>query len=238
MRSKFFLTAEWRKLVMANYVVDPAILKKYVPTKTELDYFDNNCYVSLVGFMFQQVKVKGFRIPFHVNFPEVNLRFYVRYKDGLQWKRGVVFISEIVPRPLITIVANTLYKEHYSSLPMQYTWETSEDYFLIRYSWKKNKQWNKLEVKADRKSLLLQEGSFEEFITEHFWGYSDGGNDRTFEYRVAHPRWDIYNVREFVVNCDFAGLYGQPFAFLSEQEPVSVFLAEGSPIEVFTKKVL
>src|SRR5687767_14935752 len=81
-----FLTAEWRKLIMANYIIEPDLLKKYLPLKTELDLWNDKCYVSLVGFMFQDVRVKGLRIPFHVNFPEINLRFYVRYKEGDQWK--------------------------------------------------------------------------------------------------------------------------------------------------------
>ena len=47
-----FLKAEWRKLALANYSIDPSILQKYVPAGTELDLWNGNCYVSLVGFMF------------------------------------------------------------------------------------------------------------------------------------------------------------------------------------------
>ncbi len=106
--AKTFLKAEWRKLVMANYAVDPALLMNYLPNKTELDFWNGTCYVSLVGFMFQNTKVMGIKIPFHVDFEEVNLRFYVRYKDAGEWKRGVVFIKEIVPKPMLKIVANTI----------------------------------------------------------------------------------------------------------------------------------
>src|SRR5947207_15620286 len=102
MNPKKFLTAEWRKLIMANYIVDPSVLQAYLPAKTEFDYFNSACYISLVGFMFQEVGVKGLKIPGHINFPEVNLRFYVRYCENNEWKRGVVFINEIVPKPVIT----------------------------------------------------------------------------------------------------------------------------------------
>lgn len=34
------------------------------------------------------------------------------------------------------------------------------------------------------------------------------------------------------------GLYGQAFAGLKDQTPASVFLAEGSPIKVFSKKII
>src|SRR4051812_45506678 len=108
-----FLQAEWRKLAMANYAVDPAVLKRHLPYKTELHLWNDTCYVSLVGFRFVNTRLRGFRVPFHINFEEVNLRFYVRYKDGDQWKRGVVFMKEIVPKPALTFVANAFYKENY-----------------------------------------------------------------------------------------------------------------------------
>lgn len=47
-----FLQAEWRKLAMANYAVDQKILQPYLPNKTEFDFWNGTCYVSLVGFMF------------------------------------------------------------------------------------------------------------------------------------------------------------------------------------------
>jgi uncharacterized protein YqjF (DUF2071 family) len=240
MKQKEFLTAEWRKLIMANYIVDPSVLKEYLPAKTELDHFNNACYVSLVGFMFREVRVKGLKIPGHNNFPEVNLRFYVRHFDteNKEWKRGVVFISEIVPKPAISFIANTLYKENYSTLPMQHRWETTNDELLVSYSWKKKNHWNKLEVKAHHVPGPLIKDSEEEFITEHFWGYSVIAKDKTAEYHVTHPRWDIYKVKGYDIDCDFGALYGNNFSLLEKEKPVSVFLAEGSPITVFSKKVL
>src|SRR6185503_10721641 len=111
--------AGWRKLVMANYAVDPSALAPYLPYKTEIDLWQGTCYVSLVGFMFVDTAVMGVKIPFHVNFEEVNLRFYVRYRDQGEWKRGVVFIKEIVPRAALAFVANTLYNENYETMPMR-----------------------------------------------------------------------------------------------------------------------
>src|SRR5688500_2284903 len=113
---KVFLEAEWRKLAMANYCVDKKILAKYLPYDTEIDIWEDKCYVSLVGFMFLNTKLKGIKIPFHSNFEEVNLRFYVRHKCTGEWKRGVVFIKEIVPLPTLTFVANTIYKENYETM--------------------------------------------------------------------------------------------------------------------------
>ena len=133
-----FLKAEWRKLVLANYVIDKKILSKYVPVGTELDVWNGNCYVSLVGFMFVNTKLLGIKIPFHINFEEVNLRFYVkRFEDGT-WKRGVVFIKEIVPKRALTFVANTVYNENYETLPMEHLWSIENNQRIVQYKWKKN----------------------------------------------------------------------------------------------------
>jgi uncharacterized protein len=237
MSLKKFITAEWRKLIMANYEIDPGILKKYIPSKTELDTYNNKHYVSLVGFMFLNTKLKGVSIPFHSNFPEVNLRFYVKHKAGNDWKRGVVFINEFVPKPAITFVANSLFKEKYVTYPMKHKWELT-DRNLIGYHWKKNNKWNNLEVTASLDSHELRPGSKEEFITEHYWGYSSVDQNRTNEYQVEHPRWNIYPVENYTIGCDFAELYGNEFEFLNKSQPGSIFLAEGSAVSIYSKKVL
>lgn len=230
-----FLQAEWRKLAMANYAVKSELLLPFVPAKTVLDVWNNTCYVSLVGFMFLNTRVLGIKVPFHVHFEEVNLRFYVRYRDQGEWKRGVVFIKEIVPKHALTFVANTLYGEHYETMPMQHKWKTEGDTLHVEYRWKKS-TWNTFAVQAQPKSIPLETGSEAEFITEHYWGYTKINSYKTSEYQVEHPQWEIYPVKNYTVNVDFAGIYGEEFAFLSTEKPVSVFLAEGSPIRVMRGK--
>lgn len=228
---RIFLKAEWRKLVMVNYAVDPEVLKKYVPYHTELDTFNDTCYVSLIGFMFVNTKMLGIRIPYHINFEEINLRFYVRHGDEQNYKRGVVFIKEIVPRPALSMIANLLYKENYETLPTGHTWLTEGDKLIVEYKWMKGKL-HTIKTITDKTPVDIIPGSEEEFITEHFWGYTKINSFVTSEYEVAHPRWQIYPVKDYEVNVDFATVYGEDFAFLQYASPVSVYLAEGSEILV------
>ncbi|RLJ74975.1 YqjF family protein [Pedobacter alluvionis] len=232
---KVFLTAEWRKLAMAQYAVDKEILSKYLPPHTILDDWQGKYYVSLVGFMFMDVKLRGFNIPFHTNFEEVNLRFYVKFKDGGIWKRGVVFIKEFVPKPAITFVANTLYKENYQTLAMKHLWAEQKDQLEVAYSWK-NRNWNSFAVTATSKAEDILAGSEEEFITEHYWGYTKIGVNKTSEYGVEHPRWQAYPIKDYKINVDFGINYGEDFAFLNNATPDSVILAEGSEIRVLKGK--
>jgi uncharacterized protein YqjF (DUF2071 family) len=225
-----FLKAEWRRLAMANYVVDKSLLENYLPPGTEIDRWRDRCYVSLVGFMFLNTSVMGMKIPFHINFEEVNLRFYVRYNEG-DPKRGVVFIKEIVPKPALTWVANTLYQEHYVTLPMKHSWELMGGKLMVGYQWKKEK-WNSFQVTAGRSALDIETGSEEEFITEHYWGYTKRRDGTTSEYAVEHPRWQVYPTTDYSIAVDFASVYGEEFGFLRGETPASVFLAEGSEILV------
>src|SRR5690606_21017449 len=106
---KKFLSAKWIDLIMVNYEVDPGVLAPLVPAGTEIDLFDGKCFVSLVAFMFLDTRVSDFLVPFHVNFEEVNLRFYVKRETEGEIRRGVVFVKEIVPRAAIAFVARSLY---------------------------------------------------------------------------------------------------------------------------------
>lgn len=231
-RRKIFLTAEWRKLILINYAIDPDILIPYIPYGTKLDYRKDKCYVSLVGFRFVNTRIKGIPIPFHQNFEEINLRFYVRYQEKGEWKRGVTFIKEIVPRPALTIVANTIYKEKYITLPTRHQWQETNNKMYVSYEWKFRKEWNRIEVSADAALQEMLPDSEEEFITEHYWGYTPVNERLTSQYQVEHPRWKVYPVLHHSVNVRFGDLYGAAFASLKDQLPDSIMLAEGSEIIV------
>jgi uncharacterized protein YqjF (DUF2071 family) len=232
-----FLRAEWRKLILVNYEVDPGVLLGRVPVGTELDLYEGKALVSLVGFLFKDTRVLGMRVPFHVNFPEVNLRFYVRRKEEGEWRRGVTFIREIVPRRAITWVANTLYQEQYITRRMRYSWEEEDETQEIQYAWWEKGEWQEIRVEAGTQSALIDPTSETGFITEHYWGYTKG-QKHTMAYEVTHPVWEAYPVLEHHVKVDFGRQYGAEFAGLEEEAPFSVMLAEGSLITVEAVKRL
>ena len=219
---------------MFNYEVDPFVLQKQLPPYTEIDYFQGKALVSIVGFMFNHTKVLGLRWPGHVNFEEVNLRYYVKHFDGTQWKRGVAFVSEIVPKPIIAATANLLYNEHYSVAKMNHQIIATGSMLTINYSWKKkNQQWNFMEVSTLLGLKDIEKDSEEEFILEHYYGYNRLNATNTIEYELQHPRWQVYPVKEYSITCDIEKLYGKDFVpFLAHQKPDSVFLAKGSEVVV------
>lgn len=235
-RPSRFLAADWRHLAILNYEIDPAILERYRPAGTELDTWDGKHLVSIVGLMFYKTRVFGVPFPLHTDFPEVNLRFYVRHEADGETRRGVTFIKELVPRPAVTFVARNLYNENYYTLPMRYSMEYapagSSEMHRVSYQWRHRGYWNSLSVQASGEPELLRDGTEEEFIAEHYWGYATQRNGLTLEYEVEHPRWRVWPVLQAELVCDVEGIYGSHFAETLSQQPISAFLAEGSEVLV------
>ncbi len=224
-----FLTARWQDLIMANYAVDPSLLERRVPHGTELDLQDGKCFVSLVGFMFLDTRVLGVPIPFHVNFEEVNLRFYNKCVADGETRRAVCFVKEIVPRFAIATVARVVYGEPYECWRMDHTRNETN----VSYTWKKPGCKNHLEVEIGESLGVPAAGSHGEFIIEHYWGYTDRGGGRVDEYKVEHPKWELFSVKNEQIDVDFGKTYSNEFAFLANETPHSVLLAKGSEIAVY-----
>lgn len=231
---RVFLTAQWRNLVLLTYRADPAILVSRLPHGLELDLWDGQALVSIVGFQFLDTKVLGLPIWRHRDFPEVNLRYYVR-RPGPECRRGVVFIKEIVPRIAISTLARLLYSENYVCLPMRWDVRTGES---ARYEWTHRGRRNAMEARAGGTPEYPAKGSLDTFILEHQWGYSRTPEGRCVEYRVERPDWRVYPVESHQLELDTAGIYGEEFVDALSEPPVSVILAEGSNISVsFGKKL-
>lgn len=214
---------------MANYEVAPELLADRVPRGTALDYHEDKLFVSLVGFMFLDTRVLGVPVPFHINFEEVNLRFYVKRETEQETRRGVCFVKEIVPRYAIATVARVLYGEPYECWKMSHTKTETE----VGYGWQKSDSANSIKVEIDQDLGVPGENSHGEFIIEHYWGYTRRGAERTDEYKVEHPKWELFSVKNEEIKVDFGRTYGDEFGFLSDAKPFSILLAKGSPIAVY-----
>ena len=235
MEPRPFLTARWRYLAMLNYEVPPEILAPLVPAGTELDSWEGKTFASMVGFLFLDARVRGIAIPGHRDFEEVNLRFYVRREAEDGWRRGVVFVKEIVPRFAIASTARLLYGEKYVSLPMRHaiTGDPTRGGMHVTYGWRFQGRWNGIGAGVGGAPQAAAAGSEEEFITEHYWGYSSLRGGGCVEYQVEHPRWRVWKLLRPVLDCDVAALYGRQFAAPLTGEPSSAFLADGSEVAVY-----
>jgi uncharacterized protein YqjF (DUF2071 family) len=220
-----FLSAEWRDLVMLNYAVDPALLERYVPHGTVLDSFDGKTYMSLVAFQFRRTRLFGsLAIPFHTDFDEVNLRFYVRRGN----RRGVVFIAEIVPKWAVAKIARVAYGENYICLPMKHRVDMHGAVKTAEYQWQIKGEWSSVHAHSSAVPTRPEEGSLEQFITEHYWGYS-----ARLEYEVAHSPWNVWSATASGLEGDASAVYGPELGEALRYSPDSAFIADGSPVIVY-----
>ena len=236
--NKTFLTSNWLRLASANYVIDPALLQKYLPEGTRLESFNEQHFVSLVAFRYSQTKLLNVRIPFHHTFEEINLRFYVQREVACgKWRSEVAFTKLFFPKRALTFVANTIYKEHYKTAPMNHNWKEDEQELFTSYGLKKG-DWNKFEVLSGKKSQEVMLNSSEDFFSKQYWGTSRIDSNSCTVYEIEHPQWEVYPVLQHDISFDFNQVFGSEFSHLSDASPDSVHLFNGSGVVVYKKNVL
>jgi uncharacterized protein YqjF (DUF2071 family) len=217
---------------MLNYEVDSGLVRQFVPPGTELDPWQGKNFISLVGFRFLNATVLGVPVPFHRNFDEINLRLYVRRREGSEVKRGVAFIREIVARRAVASIARWGYNEPYVTRSMAHRLERNALAFEACYSWTGRRDRGELSAKALGEPVTPRDSSEGQFIAEHYWGYSTQRDGGCLEYRVDHPPWRLWRAHEAAFEGEVDELYGRELAATLRGAPASAFIAEGSAVTV------
>jgi uncharacterized protein YqjF (DUF2071 family) len=235
-RGRPFLTAVWRDLAMLTYEADPRVLAPFVPRGTELDEWRGSTFVSLVGFMFCGARLFGVPVPQHQEFAEVNLRFYVRRPVGDRWRRGVVFIRELVGKRAVAWVARMGYGERFLRVPLRCALARLPDAAApsrVTYSWRFQQDENCLDIEPAGRVQPPAPASLEEFIVEHYWAYTASRRGSSTEYRVVHRPWHIGQAVVAAFRGDARALYGPVLGSCLTGTPAVAFWADGSAVEVF-----
>ena len=233
-----FLSARWSNLILATYAVDPAALAPRLPPGCRLDLTaDGHALASLVAFDFQQCRVLGVPWPGFVNFPEVNLRFYVRHGQDNTERRGVVFVREFVPQRTVAALARWTYNEPYAAVPtMRSHVDATPDTLTVAHDLPVAGRACRIAVTADATNYCPADDSPEAFLIEHQWGFGTSRLlRRRVEYQVVHEPWAVHRVRRFDLRWDWAAAYGREFADLQSARPLSVVLAAGSAVSVYPR---
>lgn len=223
-----FLTARWANLILVNFEVPANLLQPRLPPGVELDLRAGCAFASLVAFNFLDTRVRGIRFPGLADFPEVNLRFYVRAGE----QRGVMFIREFVPSRIISFVARSVYNEPYRAIPMRCDLRPCPGGLEIEHTFGPRGE-HSIYADARLPSEPPLKGGVQHWFKEHEWGFGVSRSGRAIRYRVEHPEWRILPTRACRYAIDFASLYGPEWGFLAGAQPASQFIAEGSPVAVY-----
>jgi uncharacterized protein YqjF (DUF2071 family) len=223
-----FLRARWEHLLVVTYPVAAELVRPLAPTGVTVDQLGGHARVSLVAFDFAETRVHGVQIPGNVDFPEVNLRFYVRAGAD----RGIVFVREFVPRRLVALVARARYNEPYRRIAMDST-VRPHGAGRLRIDHAFGRMRSTLGAEVDAAGTDPAEGSDERWLTHQTFGFGQTRRGQTRRYRVEHPVWPLHAVHRLDLDVDFADLYGPAWAFLADAEPSHVTFAAGSEVAVY-----
>lgn len=224
MGKRSFLEAEWRNLLLVTWKVPDALLLPHLPPGVELDRYEGSALVSLVAFDFLNTRVFGVKWPGYTNFPELNLRFYIKAGN----KRGVAFIREYVPSRLVAAIARGIYNEPYVRAPYRKVTQSSKHEHLLSVGGREHR----IAWQVDGEPSLPAEDSLAHFLKEHDLGAGKNKSGETIFYEVSHPYWRTWKSVSPKFDVDFGLLYGDEWSFLGDEEPLSVIAAEGSEVKV------
>ncbi|MCE9545346.1 MAG: DUF2071 domain-containing protein [Planctomycetia bacterium] len=232
-----FMRAAWRRLAMASFSVDPRVLRPLVPAGTLLDEHEGQALVTVVGFWFQRAKLFGVRIPWHQHFSEVNLRFYVRREVAGQWRPGVVFIRELVPRRMVAWTAR-LYGERFTRVALSCHHNIPEDDNTpgprrIEYAWGRGANAAKFSLNTNADAGCARAQGEASFVVDRSWAYTARRDGSTWEYQVARPPWRIWPAIEVELCGAMRAWYGPALGDALAGPATSAFLVDGSDVAVY-----
>jgi uncharacterized protein len=224
-----FLTARWTNVLLVTFVVPPELLLPRLPKGLGLDLREGRAFASLVCFDFVDTRILGVPWPGFRNFPEVNLRFYVRRGE----ERGVVFVREFVPQPLVAWMARALYTEPYVATAMTSTVTDAPESICVEHRLSFAGKTHTMRAIGSKPAYVPASTSLEAFFKEHHWGYGRSRRGRTLRYHVWHPVWPVYPIRETHIDLDWAALYGPEWSVMQGATAESTAFAVGSEIAVY-----
>lgn len=237
-KNKVFLKANWRRLVSANYEIDPSLLDKHLPLGTHSESYNDKHYISLVAFRYDNTRLLNVKVPGYSTFEEISLRFYIRRQLAPEkWRSEVAFTKLFFPKKALTFVAKTIYKENYETVKMTHEWDLRDKHLVTNYGLKKD-GWQGINIKSDKEAKTVLENSDEHFFSKHYWGASRINEYASTIYNIEHPEWKSHNVIDHDISFDFGKVFGNEFAHLSNEKPESVQLFDGSEVVVNRRVVV
>lgn len=226
------LRADWKRLLIASWAIDPALAAPSLPRGIELARLRGAAHVSVVAFEFKRMRIRGVALPGLGDFPEVNIRTYVSGGG----RRGVLFLREFAPHRLVVAGARLLYNEPYRYAAMRSGSRVEDDVIMVE----RRLQWRGAAIHARASALQAwrtpDESSDEHYFKEHAWGFGVDRRGESIVYRVRHARWRIATLRDWRIDVDWAGVMGPQWSALAGVAPDSVLLADGSWAEVYGKE--
>jgi uncharacterized protein len=181
------MTQTWNNLLFAHWPVSRDVLRSLVPASFELDLFNNEAWVGIVPFHMTNVAPRGVpSLPWLSEFPELNVRTYVRVAD----RPGVYFFSLDAGSAVAVQAARTLLNLPYHTASMSVSTSAERvDYRSVRES---DRAAELMATYAPAGSTFIaNEGSLEYFLTERYCLYNVDHHGAPYRLEIHHPPWQL-----------------------------------------------
>jgi uncharacterized protein len=200
------MTQTWHDLLFAHWAVDRRQLRQKVPSEFELDLFDDVSWLGVVPFHMTNVAPRGVpSLPWISEFPELNVRTYVRVND----RPGIYFFSLDAGSNLAVQAARTLLNLPYYSASIVVKPSDGGIEYQSRRDDGPPEAMLSLRYRPVGPRFQAVKGTLDYFLTERYCLYNLDHNGAPYRLEIHHPPWPLQLAdAEFATNtmADAAGL--------------------------------
>jgi uncharacterized protein YqjF (DUF2071 family) len=183
------LRMTWTDLAFLHWPVPVASLSPLVPGELEIEEFDGSAWVGIVPFEMRDVRIRGLPgVPTATDFPELNVRTYVRHRG----RDGIYFFSLDAASLVAVLAARTFTGLRYWHANMRIDRTTKGIWYESR----------RVMETADGRAELIgayrpvgdvftsEPGTFEYWSTERYTLFSRWAG-KPMRIDIEHERWPL-----------------------------------------------
>jgi uncharacterized protein len=184
----WLMTQTWHDLLFAHWPVDPEVLRQKVPSQFDLDVFDGTAWLAIVPFRMTNVAPRGVpSLPWISEFPELNVRTYVRVGD----RPGIYFFSLDAGSTLAVRSTRLLLNLPYRAATMTVTARAND----IAYDSRRTDGPPEASFSATYRPIgapfEAAAGTLEYFLTERYCLYNLNHGGVPYRLDIHHPPWPL-----------------------------------------------
>jgi uncharacterized protein YqjF (DUF2071 family) len=182
------MTQTWCDLLFAHWRVNASEVRAKVPSEFTLDLFDGSAWLGIVAFHMTNAAPRGVpALPWVSEFPELNVRTYVRVAD----EPGIFFFSLDAGSALAVHAAKTMLNLPYFAASMS----AVRDADVVRYESQRDAFRGEAEFRAVYGPTATAQpaapGSLEYFLTERYCLYNIDRHDEPYRLDIHHLPWPL-----------------------------------------------
>jgi uncharacterized protein YqjF (DUF2071 family) len=176
----------WNDLLFMHWPVPAAALRSLIPSALELDLYDGRAWIGVVPFLMTDVRPSAAPRFLASNFPELNVRTYVRYKG----RSGVWFCSlDAAHRPTVWGARRFFHLPyHFASMSCVRTGD------VIDYRSRRRSD-PTVELACRYRPIgeprHTAEGELDHWLTARYCLFSANAAGEIFRCDVRHPPWRL-----------------------------------------------